>query len=282
MAESSTDTERNARQELLLRYEAHTNLVLSGLALVYLITYSIQSIWYEPQAEWYSWLVGFGYALWVLFALDLAFRFTLASSKKRFLKRNWLDTITVVIPQFRALRALRAFTPNGVVAHERGKGAITGGAATTAALGTVIIVWVGSLMVLNAERGAPNTEITNIGDSVWWAIQTVTTVGYGDVVPVTWVGQFLAVLIMLVGISVLGAVTATLSATLVKSRNASSSSSGPSSASSSGSATGTADAPSAPTPSSTDDAAALRADLAEIKQMLADMQERLDRQGGTG
>ena len=80
----------------------------------------------------------------------------------------------------------------------------------------MIVVWVGSVMVLNAERGAPNAEIVNIGDAVWWAFETVTTVGYGDFVPVTWNGRALAVLVMLVGISVLGIVTASLSAALVK------------------------------------------------------------------
>ncbi len=251
------------RQQFLLTYEAHTNLVLSGLALVYLLTFSIQSIWYDPEAEWYRWLLLFGYALWVLFALDLAFRFTLASSKRGFLRRNWLDTITVVIPQFRALRALRAFTPNGILARERSKGVITGGAATTAVLATVIIVWVGSLMVLNAERNAPGADITNIGDAVWWAFETVTTVGYGDVVPVTWPGRTIAVLIMLVGISVLGAVTATLSASLVKAKPR-----------------GESAEPTAPSAGETTDSDAIKADLAEIKTMLADLQRRLDGPSG--
>lgn len=265
MADPSTSPAATAREQLLLRYEAHTSIILSGLALLYLVTFSIQSIWYDPSAEWYGWLVGFGYGLWVLFALDLAFRFTLANGKKRFLKRNWLDTITVVIPQFRALRALRAFTPNGILASDRGRGVITGGAATTAGLATVVIVWVGSLMVLNAERGAPDAEITNIGDAVWWAFQTVTTVGYGDFVPVTWVGRFVAVLIMLVGISVLGAVTATLSASLVKAK--------PSTAPAGAAAPSAGDAT---------DADVIKADLAEIKTMLADLQARLDRQDGAG
>lgn len=263
MADPSPSSTASQRQQLLERYEAHTSLILSGLALLYLVTFSIQSIWYDPAAEWYGWLVGFGYGLWLLFALDLAFRFTLATGKKRFLKRNWLDTITVVIPQFRALRALRAFTPNGILASDRGRGVITGGAATTAVLATVVIVWVGSLMVLNAERGAPDAEITNIGDAVWWAFQTVTTVGYGDFVPVTWVGRFVAVMIMLVGISVLGAVTATLSASLVKAKPKA-----------------TPSGPEASTVGDATDADAIKADLAEIKTMLADLQRRLDGSSG--
>ena len=105
-----TDSERSARQVWLDHYTRHTSNLLSSLALVYLVTYSIQSIWYEPGTTWYSWLQGFGYLLWVLFAIDLLFRFSMSTMKRHFFKKNLLDTITVVIPQLRALRALRART----------------------------------------------------------------------------------------------------------------------------------------------------------------------------
>lgn len=259
--------DQQRRKTLLLAYEAKTNTLLSALALVYLVTFSIQSIWYEPKAEWYPWLVAFGNVLWLLFAIDLLFRFLLAPVKKHFFRRNWIDTITVVVPQFKALRALRAFTPNGVLAHARSKGVITGGAAMSAGLAAAIVIWIGSLMVLDAERGAPGAEIENIGEAVWWAFETVTTVGYGDYVPVTQWGRFFAVLIMLVGISVLGAVTATLSATLVKqkapgSSDASTPAATPAPAPETG-ATGDSDA-------MTNDE--LRRELAEIKSMLATLQ----------
>lgn len=192
-----------------------TTTVLSGLALVYLALFSVQSIYPNPEAAWYALASAFGLGLWVLFAADLTFRFFLSDEKRHFFRRNWLDTITVVIPQLRALRALRAFTRNGILA-KKGKGVLSGRALTTAALATVIVVWVGSLMVLNAERGSPGAQIENFGDAMWWSMQTVTTVGYGDLVPVTAAGQFIAVLVMVVGISILGVVSASLAATLVK------------------------------------------------------------------
>lgn len=259
--------DQQRREKLLFAYEAKTNTLLSALALVYLVTFSIQSIWYEPKAEWYPWLVAFGNALWLLFAIDLLFRFLLAPVKKHFFRRNWIDTITVVVPQFKALRALRAFTPNGVLAHARSKSVITGGAAMTAGLATTIVIWIGSLMVLDAERGAPGSEIENIGEAVWWAFETVTTVGYGDYVPVTQWGRIFAVMIMLVGISVLGAVTATLSATLVKQK-------APGSSDASTPAAAPAPAPETGAPGDSDAMTndELRRELAEIKSMLATLQ----------
>ena len=212
---ASAETAKEARrQEKLDAYEAKTTWALSALALVYLFTFSLQVIVYRPDAAWYKWMSLFGYVLWLLFVVDLVYRFALAPSKKRFVKRNVLDIVTVAVPQFRALRALRAFSSGGVLS--KGKGAFTGKAVASALLGIVLILWVGSLMVLSAERGAQGAEITSFGDSVWWSFETITTVGYGDFVPVTWLGRFFAVLIMIMGISVFGIVSAGLAATVVK------------------------------------------------------------------
>ncbi|MCF8539634.1 MAG: potassium channel family protein [Candidatus Nanopelagicales bacterium] len=125
-----------------------------------------------------------------------------------------MDTLTVVVPQLRALRAQRAFTANGILS--KGNGVFSGGAITSAALRTVIIVWVGSLSVLEVERGAAQAEITSLPDSIWWMFETITTVGYGDFVPVTWPGRAIAVVVMLVGTSMRGMVSASLAATLLK------------------------------------------------------------------
>ena len=56
----------------------------------------------------------------------------------------------------------------------------------------------------------------NIGDSLWWAIQTVTTVGYGDLVPTSALGRLVAALVMLVGIGFLTVITATITSTFVE------------------------------------------------------------------
>jgi len=53
----------------------------------------------------------------------------------------------------------------------------------------------------------------NIGDSLWWAIQTVTTVGYGDLVPASAAGRLVAALVMLVGIGFLTVITAAIIST---------------------------------------------------------------------
>ena len=202
------------RTRILNAYNKAVSPWMSTLALVYLFTYSAQSIFHDPGAEWYIWFRTFSYFLWVIFVFDLAFRFIMTTPKHGFFRKNWLDTITVVVPQFRALRALRAFT-GPTIFNRKGGSPITGRGITTAVVATVIIVWVGSLMVLNAERDAQGATITNFGDALWWAMETITTVGYGDVVPVTPQGRFFATGVMLLGISVLGAVTAWLSATVM-------------------------------------------------------------------
>lgn len=85
-----------------------------------------------------------------------------------------------------------------------------------AVTGTLLLVFVASLAMLDAERAAPSGNIKTFPDALWWAIATVTTVGYGDYAPTTGTGRCIAVGLMVAGIALLGVVTATLASWLVQ------------------------------------------------------------------
>ena len=74
----------------------------------------------------------------------------------------------------------------------------------------ILLIYVGSLAELDVERNAPGTTITDFGKAIWWAFVTTTTVGYGDMSPVTWQGKCIAVGLMIAGIALISVITATL------------------------------------------------------------------------
>ncbi len=76
-------------------------------------------------------------------------------------------------------------------------------------------VTIGTLAIYVAEGGR-NPGMTSIGDALWWVMVTATTVGYGDVSPMTTTGRFIGVGVMLVGIGVIGIFTATLASFLLQ------------------------------------------------------------------
>jgi voltage-gated potassium channel len=85
-----------------------------------------------------------------------------------------------------------------------------GAAVLIATVTTVITVGAGLLMTVIDHDNFPS-----LGRGLWWAIQTVTTVGYGDHVPETTGGQILAALVMLLGIGFLTVITAAITSTFV-------------------------------------------------------------------
>jgi voltage-gated potassium channel len=68
------------------------------------------------------------------------------------------------------------------------------------------------------ESSAQHTKINSFGDALWWSIATVTTVGYGDIYPVTITGRVIASILMMIGIAILGLFISTLGESLIESR----------------------------------------------------------------
>ncbi len=68
------------------------------------------------------------------------------------------------------------------------------------------------------ERGAPNSKMTTFLDALWWCVATVTTVGYGDVVPVTSIGRMVALVYMFFGIALISTLMAVITNTFYRKR----------------------------------------------------------------
>jgi voltage-gated potassium channel len=85
-----------------------------------------------------------------------------------------------------------------------------GAAVVIATVSTSITVGAGLLMTV-----ADHDNFPSIGSGLWWAVQTVTTVGYGDHVPANVAGRLVAALVMLVGIGFLTVITAAITSTFV-------------------------------------------------------------------
>jgi len=99
-----------------------------------------------------------------------------------------------------------------------------GAAVVIATVSTLITVGAGLLMTLADRNNFPS-----IGSGLWWAVQTVTTVGYGDHVPTSVAGRLVAALVMLVGIGFLTVITAAITSTFVSRSRREQTLSGPSS-----------------------------------------------------
>ena len=74
---------------------------------------------------------------------------------------------------------------------------------------------IASMLVLQFEANAPNANIKTGGDAIWWGVVTITTVGYGDFFPVTFLGRLTAVFVMFAGIGIIGALASILASLLV-------------------------------------------------------------------
>lgn len=155
-------------------------------------------------------------ALTVIFAAEFGSRFLASYDRLAYLRGHWIDLVALIpagrglriFRLVRLLRLVRAFTGVyramshvGRIVHHRGLGILI-----TAWLGVMVLCSAGLYVAENGINEAVNSPL----DALWWGVTTLTTVGYGDITPVTPEGRLAAVILMLLGIGLFGAITATV------------------------------------------------------------------------
>lgn len=150
----------------------------------------------------------------------------LVEEKRAYIKARWIDFLAslpllLVFRPLRVVRLLRILRLlRGIALFSRAlrpwEKAIDMVLLKTAAITATIIIVIASLLIMDLERHNP--DLNTFGEAVWWAIVTSTTVGYGDRVPETAGGQFIAVLLMILGIGLFGTLAATLTSALTATR----------------------------------------------------------------
>ena len=197
-----------------VRWEDRADWPLTITAVVFLIAYATPILRPDLSEPLPTICRMVTWAAWAIFVMDYVARLVLSRKRIAFVRGNLLDLAVVALPMLRPLRLLRLVALLSILNRATG-GSMRGRVAVYIVGATSLVLFVASLAVLEAERGAKGATITTFGDALWWAMTTVTTVGYGDRYPITTQGRFIAGGLMLAGIALLGIVTASLASWLI-------------------------------------------------------------------
>ena len=158
------------------------------------------------------------FVLWASFLVEYALRLLLTPAPARYVRRRWIEPLAVLLPPLLTAH----FVSIEHATEAFGKGArrvrdvLGHHALVRVLLGALLIMTIGAWIVDLSERHAASSNIHDLPTALWWAIVTVTTVGYGDHFPVSTAGRVVAVVMMLIGIGLIGTLTATVASVFVK------------------------------------------------------------------
>jgi voltage-gated potassium channel len=202
------------------RFARRAELPMLVLSVVFLGVLVLPVLDDRLTPRWVNALAVADAVIWAIFAAEYLVRLVLAPQRRQFVLRNIPDLLVVVVPVLRPLRLARLtrFVQGGALIARSAKhgGALHLRVAAQTIAAAVLVLFVGSVGILDVERDASGANIRTFGDAAWWAISTVTTVGYGDRYPVTAQGRLIGAGVMLTGIAVLGVITASIASWFVE------------------------------------------------------------------
>lgn len=200
------------------RHDIGWELTMGALAVVFVaLGFLIDEVstGSRPELEALEW------AVTGLFVAEFGARIAAAHDRAQYLRGHWIDLVALA-PPVRAARVLRLLRLLRLVRTFAGVYRVAmhlDGLARHRGFAWLVVAWLGvmvscSIALYAAEHGI-NKTLESPFDALWWGVVTLTTVGYGDVVPVTPEGRLAAMALMLLGIGLFGAITATVTSYLI-------------------------------------------------------------------
>ncbi|MFD4033893.1 potassium channel family protein [Streptomyces sp. NPDC058637] len=199
----------------LAHWEQRAEVPLLAASLLFLVGYAVRVLAPHDAEPWRDIALALVAATWSVFLVDYGVRLHLSGQGRRFVRTHWLDTVVLVLPLLRPLRVVRIYTALQK-RRERPRLSLYARVMSYAGLTALLLGFSAALAVYHQEYGAPGASIRTFGDAAWWACATLTTVGYGDAVPVTPAGRVIAAVLMACGLALLGAVTGSFSSWLLQ------------------------------------------------------------------
>lgn len=179
-----------------------------------LVIFSLVADLPDPQGAYLDWFV------WGLFVVDYTTRVSVADRKWEFIKKHPLDLIAIIpLDQiFRAARIIRLVRVVRLISILKRERSVFEGVLEKYKIDRIFIFIVALLFLSTIAMKWVEPSFETYADSLWWAIVTTTTVGYGDLYPETLPGRVIASFLMIVGIGTIGVVTGTVASIFTASR----------------------------------------------------------------
>lgn len=209
-------------------------IALAHQALIFASALAISLETIQDLPGWaYRTLTGFELTVLLMFAAEYVLRLVCAPRPLRYVFSFWgivdllscLPLLVFVAPQLAAIRVLRLLrlirvlkllhTNTALKRLQRALNSISGELAVFAVL-ACIILYIAGVGIYIFEHEAQPDAFSSIPISLWWAIVSFTTVGYGDIYPITAAGRMFTAVLLFVGLGVIAVPTALISAALIR------------------------------------------------------------------